>query len=83
MIYVYRPQSNETSIARDYLSEIIIKNGVWENTQIRSLFWAINLVRENHPNSEVLFIDIGANLGYYSLSAASLGYKVIAFEPMQ
>jgi FkbM family methyltransferase len=29
-----------------------------------------------------LFVDVGANIGYFSLLAASLGYKVIAFEPM-
>ena len=49
----------------------------------KSLFWALNLDRQNHPNSDVFLIDIGANLGYYSLSAASLGYQVIAFEPMK
>lgn len=29
-----------------------------------------------------IFIDVGANLGYYSLLAGSLGYKVVAFEPL-
>ena len=28
------------------------------------------------------FVDVGANLGYFSLMASSLGYDVIAFEPM-
>lgn len=30
-----------------------------------------------------LIIDVGANIGYFSLMAASLGHSVIAFEPME
>jgi len=32
--------------------------------------------------SGLVFIDVGANIGYFSLAAASMGYNVIAFEPM-
>lgn len=32
-------------------------------------------------NSESVFLDIGAHIGVYSLYAASLGHKVLAFEP--
>ena len=29
-----------------------------------------------------LVVDVGANLGYFSLLAASMGFKVVSFEPM-
>jgi FkbM family methyltransferase len=41
------------------------------------------LVHEILKKDKLLFIDIGANIGYYSLLAASIGIKCIAFEPIQ
>lgn len=32
--------------------------------------------------SGLVFVDVGANIGYFSLAAASMGYDVVAFEPM-
>jgi len=31
---------------------------------------------------EAIVVDVGANLGYFSLLAASMGFNVISFEPM-
>lgn len=39
-------------------------------------------MRAANPDNEVYFIDIGANFGWYTLAAASLGFKTIAFEPL-
>jgi hypothetical protein len=33
--------------------------------------------------SEVVFIDIGAILGTFTIAAAAAGFKVYAFEPME
>lgn len=35
----------------------------------------------SYLKSGMLLVDVGANVGYYSLLAASLGCRVIAFEP--
>ena len=38
--------------------------------------------RTQFPRSEIVLIDIGANLGTFSLAAAAMGFSVYAFEPM-
>jgi FkbM family methyltransferase len=42
----------------------------------------VSLTPHNMIESELIFVDVGANIGYFTLAAASLGYDVIAFEPM-
>lgn len=39
--------------------------------------------RHNIPLSKLTFVDIGANIGWFSLNMAALGVNVLAFEPMQ
>lgn len=38
-------------------------------------------VFKRHPSPAVV-VDVGANIGYFSLMAASMGHKVYSFEPM-
>ena len=40
----------------------------------------VYLSQTQHANR--IFVDVGANLGYFTLALASLGYDVVAFEPM-
>ena len=42
----------------------------------------MNILKELIEKSDV-FIDVGANIGYYTCLACSLGKKVLAFEPQQ
>lgn len=39
--------------------------------------------KHNIPLSELTFLDIGANIGWFTLNMAALGVNVIAFEPME
>jgi FkbM family methyltransferase len=41
----------------------------------------IQLSSVKHHN-DTLFVDVGANIGFFSLAMASLGHHVFAFEPM-
>ena len=59
-----------------YVSKDIRHRGIWEAEIVRKAFRSILL---NDPH--LGFIDIGANLGLYSLVAASMGHNVISVEP--
>jgi FkbM family methyltransferase len=58
-----------------YVSGSIINIGVWEAHLLRLFTNYIN----NNPNW--LVIDVGAQIGQYSLFAAKMGRKVVAIEP--
>ncbi len=45
--------------------------------EFESMALALHLLRPNN-----LFLDVGANIGSYSILAASIGAKCIAFEPV-
>ncbi|QDK02948.1 methyltransferase [Streptomyces phage Braelyn] len=51
------------------------KNGLcyWES-------WVTKYISERVPTGAI-FVDVGANVGYYSLWAAAHGCEVVAFEP--
>lgn len=42
----------------------------------------VSLTKGSLANKTATFVDVGANLGYFTLAASSLGYNVISFEPM-
>lgn len=58
---------------QDFIQRTIYLTGVWDDGV------AAAMRRILKPGD--LFIDIGANVGYFSLLAAQLGARVIAFEP--
>ena len=57
----------------DFIQRTIIETGIWDHE--------VAAVIRNHLKPGDIFCDIGANVGYFSLLAAYIKAKVIAFEP--
>src|ERR1035437_8563101 len=57
----------------DFVSQEFEKSGIWEPKTTEYV--------EKHLKEGQTFVDVGANVGYYSVLAAKLGAKVLAFEP--
>ena len=67
-IFVYPPE-------RDiHISRMIINAGSWEYDLVNKMV----LVMKRYPDA--VFIDIGANIGIYSITMAALGFRVIAVD---
>ena len=58
-----------------YISAALLSSGVWEPFVTRVYQHALTL----HPDAAV--VDVGANIGYYTLLAAAMGHSVVAVEP--
>lgn len=65
----------------DIVSSSIFHKGYWEITNPEDMLPPAMTGHVAFPPSGT-FLDIGANLGYFSLLFASRGYNVIAVEPM-
>ena len=76
-MYVYSHES-----VRDIVSDSIKASGSWEMRETQML---MNLVSCDSADecAKRVFLDVGANIGWYSLTAANLGYWVISFEPFR
>jgi ribosomal protein L11 methylase PrmA len=57
----------------DYVQQEFEKSGVWEPR-------TTNYIKK-HLIKGHTFVDVGANVGYFSVLASELGAKVLAFEP--
>lgn len=60
-----------------YISAALTSQGVWEPYITRVLQLALT----RFP--EAVVIDVGANIGYYTLLTAAMGHQVVAVEPSQ
>ncbi len=72
--------------AGDIVSSFILRNRVWEGGEVRCLTAALEgyVKRKGiRDRSSLTFLDIGAQIGWYTLGIGLKGYRVIAFEPMK
>ena len=68
---------------KDIVSSFIKRTQIWEKKQTTKLIEALDFYTKkfNIKNKEAYIIDIGANLGWYTLLFGKLGFNVLSFEP--
>ena len=62
-----------------YISGSVHSKRVWDSFVWDKLVFILNDMPVGHTP---VMVDVGANIGYFSLAALALGARVIAFEPM-
>jgi len=69
----------------DIVSKEIRSHGGWERKSVLEFnkYFTDYSKKNNIPLSDLTFVDIGANVGWFALSMAALGVNVLAFEPME
>eukprot|EP00386_Alphamonas_edax_P011664 GDKI01036777.1.p1 GENE.GDKI01036777.1~~GDKI01036777.1.p1 ORF type:complete len:446 (-),score=78.64 GDKI01036777.1:50-1387(-) len=67
----------------DIVSDMVKRSGMWEESNIATLLNTMSQYAQQHnlAHDQITLVDIGANIGFFTLSAAMAGFKVIAFEP--
>lgn len=77
MIYNYKKYMGYKGYCtgQDDVSRTLDLYGVWEPTETQEIRKVLN-----KHNQYKLFVDVGAHIGWYSLLASRLGYKVLAYE---
>lgn len=61
----------------EWISNFIRKNNYWDKIDTEILNEMFK------KNKNMIFVDIGANIGYFYLFLSSFGVKSIGFEPMK
>ncbi len=73
-MYVHNPEHCK------YISGEIVRVGFWEAVKTMRVIRLMDEARASGRENPV-FVDVGANIGWYSLAVASQGFSVIAVEP--
>ena len=65
--------------AASFVTQLMAASGMWAPVETRIFLAVLTSPKVRH--FAPLVVDVGANLGYFSQLALSLGYKVLAVEP--
>ena len=58
------------------------RQAMWESHSTQVMHHVLERRRQRHASAKPVFVDVGANHGWFSLLAASLGWAVSAFEAL-
>lgn len=64
----------------DIVSNNIRLHGGWDEQTLQWSVAKLDFLKQKYPGSEPVFIDIGHNVGWFSIHVALKGYDVIAFD---
>lgn len=80
-----QPFSMHVYTNNDIVSSTIINDGKWETVIVSAFnkYFTDYSKQHNISLSDLTFVNIGANIGWFALSMAALGINVLAFEPME
>ena len=65
-----------------YISKSIHERGTWDDYILNIFKHAFKPVPVEERASK-LVVDVGGNIGYFSLTAAAYGFRTVTFEPMR
>ena len=70
---------------RDSISKNIRYKKQWEAKETNNLLNALNYYsnKTGIKKEDIYILDIGANIGWYSIALGRFGYKIFAFEPYE
>ena len=72
-------------VQNDIVSGLISNSSFWEDALAAAMLARLDAARTEAlaaGRRTPVFLDIGANVGSYSLAAAAHGHRVLAFEPL-
>jgi len=84
IIYILTKKSFiETRIIRGKLGYFLHRRGTLDFQFANYAYeWAVKMFMNKHSQHHNVFIDVGANIGTYSIMLASKGLRTYAFEPV-